>query len=453
MDNEPEIYSLITATLIKFKEKYIQITMVIITLVMTILRFLLNEKGRVSPDSIRFMRSAHVFPEIDNTTTPLGYIFGIKFFTFFGTDEFSSSKIVGILSFTAIILIAKKFNYYFREAIITCSLFGFVSIFAATLSETLTLVLVFITMLVSHLIINKKLQKGKAVFYLSLSLIILFNIRYSALFIIGATGLFGLLSLKKNYGKTFVFSSVMAGFYILLYKFLIIDYFNKDYVNTFLEIGLKPSSVLLPEFFQGLATSFNPFVHIANPGGGMINLGIYGIGTINILIIIFLFVRKKLTENEKYMILTGVSGIVCSFFIQYFYSTDPLGYRLLCPFTFPIWLVYFKKMFEIFGQKTYLIGALSLMTGFAFTWLSKGFYLQNRAEISKYLKAENLDKVPLKFYIEDVEDLEKIQIAELISTVNSNVNITSKPQDTLKKSTLTPHKVLQKIKIDKNKYQ
>ena len=56
--------------------------MVILTLGMTILRFLLNEKGRVTPDGIRFMRFANVFPEIDNTTTPLGYILSIKFFTF-----------------------------------------------------------------------------------------------------------------------------------------------------------------------------------------------------------------------------------------------------------------------------------------------------------------------------------------------------------------------------------
>jgi hypothetical protein len=49
---------------------------------MTILRFLLNEKGSVNPDSIRYMRFAHVFLTIDNTTTPLGYPLAIKFFTF-----------------------------------------------------------------------------------------------------------------------------------------------------------------------------------------------------------------------------------------------------------------------------------------------------------------------------------------------------------------------------------
>ncbi|MFY1045619.1 hypothetical protein [Chryseobacterium sp. GP-SGM7] len=437
----------------KFKEKYIQISMVIITLVMTILRFLLNEKGRVTPDGIRFMRSAHVFPEIDNTITPLGYIFSIKFFTFFGLDEFWSSKLVGIFSFLLIIFIAKKTNFYLREAIITCSLFGFVSIFAATFSETLTLFSVFILLFVAHSIIEEKFTNKKALLYLSLTLILTFNIRYSALFIIGGTGLFGLIRLKKNYGKTFIFSAIIAAFYIVFYKFFFIDLFNKNYVGDFLEIGLKPTSLLLIEFAQGLATSFNPFVHISNPGGGIINLGIYGIGLMNILVIIFLFVRKKLSETEKFFVTIGVSGIICSFLIQYFYSTDPLGYRLLSPFTFPIWLVYFKKLFEIFEKKIYLIGALSLVTGFTFTWLSKANYLKNRAEISDYLKAENLDKVPLKFYIKDFEDLEKVQISELIGTVNSDIDFTFKAQDTLKKTTLTPYKVLQKIKLDKNKYQ
>ena len=53
----------------KIKEKNIQILLVITTIVMTIFRFLLNEKGRVNPDSIRYMRFAHGLPVIDNTTT------------------------------------------------------------------------------------------------------------------------------------------------------------------------------------------------------------------------------------------------------------------------------------------------------------------------------------------------------------------------------------------------
>jgi hypothetical protein len=437
----------------KIKEKYIQISMVIITVVMTILRFLLNEIGRVSPDSIRFMRFANGLPMVDNTITPLGYPLSISFFTLFGFDEFWSSKIVGLASYAFIIFFAWKKNFYLKESIILCSLLSFVSIFSATLSEALTLPFVFVLLYFSHLIITEKMIKWKAFFYLTAILVLLYNIRYSALFLIGGTGLFGLLYFKEKYAKVFIFSAAAACLYVVLYKFLFVDYFNENYLEQSLEVGLKPTSILITELFQGIAVSFNPFVHMANPGGGLINYAIYGIGILNILLIIFLFIKNKLSESEKFMLVIGVSGITFTFFVQYFYWIDPLDYRLLSPFSFPIWLVYLKKMNEVFGLKTYMIGALSLLTGLAFTLLSKGFYLQNRKEITKFLKSEKLEDKPLLFYLKDLENLEDVQIAELISSVNSNIDFTFKASDTLKKTTVTPYKVLQKIKIDKNKYQ
>lgn len=240
---------------------------------------------------------------------------------------------------------------------------------------------------------------------------------------------------------------------MVLYKFLFIDYFNANYVNEFLEIGLHPTSKLLAELFQGLCTTFNPFIHIANPGGGIINYAIYGIGLINIILICWLFIRYKLSEIEFFFIFISIAGIVCSYFIQYFYSVNPIDYRLMAPFSFPVWLVYFRRLFQIFDRNVYAIGFLSIASGMLFTWLSRGNYLENRNEMKHFLQSEKLDKVPLTFYLETAEDLDKIQVAELISTVNPNVTLSFKPKDTLQKTTLTRHKVLQKIKIDKNKYQ
>lgn len=436
-----------------FKERNIQISMVIITLVMTILRFLLNEKGRVNPDSIRYMRFAHVLPEVDNTTTPLGYPLSIRFFTLLGTDEFWASKIVGIVSFLFIILFAWKKKFFFRETVVTSSLFSFLSIFSFTMSEALILPFVFLFLYCAHQIIYGKISGGKAVFYLSISLITLYNIRYSSLFFVGGTGLFGLIFWRRNYAKTFIVSAFIGLVFIIGYKFLFIDYFNSNYINEALEIGLNPTSKLVPEFFQGLATSFNPFIHIADPGGGKINVAIYGIGAVNILVMLYLFFTKRQSETEIFLLLIGTCGIICSFFIQYFYWITPLDYRLLAPFSYPLWLVYFKKLFEIFNIKTYALGFLSIMSGGLFTWLSKGDYLENRKEITRFLKQEKLENTRLLFYVKDVEKLDEVQIAELISTVNSDIVLTSKAEDTLKKTTLTQHKVLEKIKLRKNKFQ
>ncbi|MCU7616986.1 hypothetical protein NZ698_07235 [Chryseobacterium sp. PBS4-4] len=439
--------------MIKFKEKYIQISMVIITLVMTILRFLLNEKGRVNPDSINYMRFAHVFPVIDNTQTPAGYPLSIKFFTYFGLDEFWSSKLVGIAAFLFIIIFSWKKKFYFRESVILCSLFSFLSIFSFTMSEAFILPFVMVYLYTCHLAISGKLSQLKAIFYLSLLLVLMYNIRFSSLFIIGATGLFGLLNWKKKFGKTFIISGAIGFLFVVLFKFIYTDYFNEKYIDQSLLIGLYPTSKLLKELFQGLATSFNPFIHISDPEGRSVNYAIYGIGVLNIALMVYFFLRKKLSETEACYIFIGICGIICSYFVQYFYPVNPLDYRLVAPFVLGIWLVYFNRLFEKFDIKVYAIGALSLASGLMFTWLSKGNYLENRKIISEYLKAEKMDKIPLKFFVIEEKDLEKIQVAEILSTVNPDITLTFKASDTLQKTTLTRYKVLQKIKIDKNKYQ
>ena len=437
----------------KLLENRIQIFLVIATVVMTILRFLLNEKGRTNPDSIRFMRTSKVFPVIDNTTTPMGYPLSLKLFTFFGFDEFWASKIIGLLAYFFIVYFAWKKKFYLKETILVGGLFSFVSIFSYTMSESLMLPFVFVFLYVVRQIIIGQIKGAKAFVYLSLMLILLYNIRYPALFIIGGVLLYGLLNFRKHYAGIFIFSGLTGLIFVVLYKFLFIDYFNETYVEQFLNIGLHPTSKLLVELFQGMATTFNPFIHIANPAGGIINYGIYGIGLLNILLLSLLFIKNKLSETEQFLVFIGVSGIICSYFVQYFYSVNAIDYRLMAPFSFPIWLVYFRKLYSVLGKFTYGITVLSLMTGFVFTWLSRGNYLENRREITKFLKSEKMEDIPLKFYMENEKELDKIQIAELISTVNPRVNVTFKTEDTLKKNTLTQYKVLQKIKIDTNQFQ
>lgn len=434
-------------------ENRIQITLIFTTLVMIILRFLLNEKGRTNPDSIRFMRTSNALPVVDNTTTPLGYPLSLKFFALLGVGEFWGSKIVGILAYFFIVWFAWKKKFYLKETILIGGLFSFVSIYSYTMSEALILPFVFVFLYLGRQIMIEEIKGFKAFLYLSLILIALYNIRYSALFFIGGVLLYGILNFKKHFGKTFIYAGFTGLVFVVLYKFLFIDYYNERYVDQFLEIGLHPTSKLLVELFQGLCTTFNPFVHIAKPDGGFINYAIFGIGFLNILLMAFLFIKNKLSETGKFLVFSGVIGIICSYFIQYFYSVNAIDYRLLAPFSFPIWLVYFKKLYQVFGKLTYGITALSLVTGFAFTWLSKGNYLENRKQIQQFLKLENLENKPLKFYMESEEQLDRIQIAELISTVNPDMTVTFKPKDTLQKNVLTEYKVLQKIKIDKNKFQ
>jgi hypothetical protein len=435
------------------QEPIIQYILMTITFVMVILRFLMNEKGRTSPDSILYFRTAKLFPIIDNTTTPLGYPLFIKFFGYF-SDEFWASKIIGLLAYLFLIYFAWKKKFYFKEIIITAALYSYVSIFSFSMSEALILPVVFIFIYLANQIIIGRLFGKNAIIYLSLILIAIYNIRYSGLFFTLSVVTFGVLNFKKIYAKTFIISGLFGPLFIALYQVFFINYFNQDYYHQFLEIGVKPTSQLLVELYRGLCTSFNPFIHIANPNGGIINYGIYGIGALNIIFMLFLFIKYNISASEKFLIFTGLFCVICSYFIQYIYSVNALDYGLLSPFIFSIWLVYFKKLFQIFGVYTYLIAVLSLLTGFVFTWLSRGNYLENRKKITQFLKTEKLDTTPLKYYLVNDLDIEKnVKVAELISTVNPRVTITFKPKDTLQVRTLTSYKVMSKIKISKNKFQ
>ncbi len=429
------------------------LSIIVFTVIMIVIRFLWNEKGRVNPDSIRYMRTSKVFPIIDNTTTPLGYPLSLRFFTIFGLDEFWASKTIGICAYLFLVFFAWKKKFYWKEIVLIGGLFSFVSIFSYTMSEALILPFVFVFLYLAHQIIKGEIKGLKAFTLLSLLLIALYNIRYPTLFIMFTTGLFGVLNYRKTYAKPFIYSGIVGLIFVIAYKFLFIDYFNEKYVDSFLEIGLHPTSKLLKELFEGITTVFNPFIHILNPAGGIVNYGIMGLGLLNIILMAFLFLKNKLTETEKFFLIIGLIGITCSFFIQYFYSVNPLDYRLLAPFTLSIWMVYFKKAFELFGKRTHIITLLSLLTGFTFTWLSRGNYLENRSAIKEFLQSENLENGRINFYMESEEEMDKIRIAELISTVNPNVKVTFKPNDTLQKNTLTKYKVLRKIKIDKNQFQ
>lgn len=435
------------------REQWISMILIFLTILMIVLRFLLNEKGRVSPDSIRFFRTSKVFPIIDNTTTPLGYPLSLKFFTFFGLDEFWASKVVGMLAYVFILIFCWKKKFYFKESVAIGALFSYVSIFSFSLSEPLILPFVWIFCYIAQQIIVGKKNGLQAIIQLSLILILLYNIRYSALFFMGACLIFGIIFRKSKNASIFIWGAIIGFLFVGLYKLCFIDYFNEKYVQDVLHIGLYPTSKLLVELLQALCTSFNPFIHIADPNGSSINYGIYGIGGLNILFMIYLFTKMKLKDFDKFLILVGLVGIGSSYFIQYFYSVNQLDYRLLSPFIISIWLVYFHQLFLQFGNKSFVICFISICSGVAFTWLSKGNYLQNRKHINQFLTKENLKDTPIKFYTPSEESLDNVQIAELISTVNPNLKLTFAPEDSLKKNVLTAHKVLRKTSISKNKFQ
>ena len=118
---------------------------------------------------------------------------------------------------------------------------------------------------------------------------------------------------RKGTAKIYIISSIIGLAFVAGYKFFFIDVFNQNYVNKFLEIGLKPTSLLVKEFFLAIGTSFNPFIHILNPNGGILNVGILGIGFLNII-----FFIKVFTVFTDEFWSSKIVGILCYLFMVFF---------------------------------------------------------------------------------------------------------------------------------------
>ena len=136
---------------------------------------------------------------IDNPSAPLEYPLFIKFFTMFGIDDFWSSKLVGILAYTFIVLFTYQKKFFYKEVLISSALFSYVSVFSYTMSEGLALPFIILLFYMASQIIRNEISVVIGIFFLSLVLIILINIRYSALFLCVGCLVFGMICFRKNF--------------------------------------------------------------------------------------------------------------------------------------------------------------------------------------------------------------------------------------------------------------
>ena len=92
-----------------------------------------------------------------------------------------------------------------------------------------------------------------------------------------------------------------------------------------------------------------------------------------------------------------------SVLIQYFYQTDPLDYRLR-PFTFGIWLVYFKKFIKFFRKIGFGIAFFKFNDRVLGSLFSRGNYLEKQKTNEGIFVKENLINSKILLLIRPIKD-------------------------------------------------
>jgi hypothetical protein len=426
-------------------------------IVSIVFRTLCNDKGRLSPDSIWYFRQARLLPEIELNSFPMLYPMAIKSISLWGIPEFWASKILGLLCFGFLLAFAHAKKFYFNELLALSCLLSFSSLFSISMSEAMLLCLELVLLYqIKNAFEGQKLKPIS----LGVLLILMYQTRYNSLFFAVILGGFALLHFRKKFAKPLAIALLMFGLIYIVYQTYVLPYYNPNYFVERWEPGNKSWLLMLQELPLGILMAFHPLIHIAPPQAGMAAYGIYAIGFANILLMVAIFYRKYkalgFSLYEQFCLYLCVGGILLSFIVQRVYAINPLDFRLLIPFTLPIWLMYFRYLHAYLRKikpyfKRYLL--LNLGISAAFIYLTKADALGNRNKAYAYLKQEGYLDKKLKFYVPNDDPLPASKLAELLGSFNPMIEPTGLAKDTLNAQTLSSYKVEQKLKLSKNARQ
>ncbi len=387
--------------------KYSGVVMGVIILV--ILRILGNDKGRLSPDSIRYIGQAWAFPEINNTTAPLGYPWLISLGELFGMEYFWFSKIVALGILLGFLFFCYKKQFFGKEILLTCTFISSVSVISATLSE-----FTFIGALgVFYYYLNKFLLKKESklvdILVLSVLILVLFMVRYAALFtwspLILLPLVFKLSKAKVRYLMATVFLSLlwMISYVLIVTQFAPIQKSHYELKTNVLEMTW--------EFIRGLFTEFNPFSHMYFEGFYILQIPVllFGLG-------VFLFLIKKLRnaqweKKESIILFLSVLGMIQLFLSAFIYSMDEMNYRLLIPYTFFIWVVVFSQLIKKYHKFYFPFIGLNFMVIIAFILITFTPFIENYKAVKSYFKDKDLHTIDYQYDTKNVTDIDVLVLS------------------------------------------
>jgi hypothetical protein len=398
-----------------FNSKYLKSDIYLIliycfTLCIILLRIKAEGTGYISPDSTHYLGLAQNMKDgfgfyVENgpgtrsyfSTWPVGYPILIYLFSELSSfDVYWSSKLLNFLLIAVSFVFLRSFNRSYSY--ILASVYGaytFLEMYSFTWSEAPFLLLILLVAGISHYIFNGQ-ASGKNIGLLFVVCIWLFLIRYIGAFSFAMPTLLGLyFAFKGNYKPAvyLLVSSILLA--ILASSYLYTNYKLSGFATGFdrLEDETESFTAFLAMLFKGL---FNEFLIIREyRASNQPDYLLYATTAIQLVVLAFITVKVKrhfdfwheLRQNSFSMICIGIAllylaAILAMRLISHF---DALDYRLLAPFSFPLFiglvytLVSLPDRHKDIVQAKYALFAFFLLS--LFLNLPKKFILQQLQQI------------------------------------------------------------------------
>ncbi|MFT3918510.1 hypothetical protein [Cloacibacterium sp.] len=321
-------------------------------------------------DSKSYYSIASNLPIITDSLFPILYPSFLKLFYFFVGDFFVASKVINIICILLFFFMTKMHIAEWKSLWLLSLSWLFSSIFSYSWSEILLIPQLTLFFILQRRYWNNELIKTNVFILLySVQLFSLFLTKYSMLFIIIGTFVFGLLIyLHTNHKKHLIhiYSSIIAFFFCGAYVFT--NYYFTSYFAGNREVLGEANTNIRLSLFNTLQ-AFNPF--FSNLFGRMPFL-LVSILFIFSIILYFIRASKMLKENKlenMYFIFLSFFYLI-SLWIVYFYTRiDTLNIRLLFPFCFLFFLGliandYKIKYFKLFKYLLIIMFILQIIISF-----------------------------------------------------------------------------------------
>ncbi|MGI9652419.1 hypothetical protein [Chryseobacterium sp. RLHN22] len=289
-------------------------------------------------DSRSYYGIASQLPKISESLFPIFYPFLLRIASFICGSYFVTSKIINVICILSFFLITKKYIEEWKILWLFSLSWFFFSILSNSWSEAVLIPLMTAIFVLQRKFWNTKGENNIYIIYHTLLLFLLFITKYSMVYMIIGTFLFGALMYIYTKQRKFLFFIYSAFFSIILALLYL-------YANYQLTGYFTGNRAALGDLNINLRLSLFNTLQAVNPFFG----NIYGRTPFFVVIIIFIILsviyinriftiwREKKTENLYFIFV----GLFYLFFLwaSYFYTKiDILNIRLLFPFCFLFFL-------------------------------------------------------------------------------------------------------------------
>lgn len=366
----------------------------ILILVLYFVQSFFLSTGGIGADSLSYFGIAADLPQPETNLFPLGFPALLRLSYSLTEDYFWASKFLNFSLMAGMLLFSYLKEFYFRETVLLFTGKTMFFVYTNVMSESVFLLLLYFLIYFFHQRFQDKVSSRKFILWSSILMILMFVVRYSAVYVLAGILLFFILSILGNikirFKKDLLYFLLISG--LGIFGLLMSNYFHFESF-TGEDLRGKPSAKLPIDIFRnflGATNVLDPFIGIKPSSNSLPSIGFQMLLMfVDFLLLYFmlkLFFKKKknLDLNFHYLLWMIAGSYTLMLFIsEFFQQIEELNMRMLAAANICLFISFLIIYFEDLknDKGIFRSGCLLLLFLSVYNVKVPANYLKNKKEI------------------------------------------------------------------------